>query len=339
MLHLTKYILTYGVGLVSAIMFQLLNIPIPWLLGPIVATFALQLFTSIKLKWDGHLRDAGIILVSLTLGGFFTADIFASIPHYIVPLLILNLVLIGFSLLLSWITAKVCGINFVTALVSSVPGGLSQLILFAEEKEAVNLPVVTYFHIIRVFLVVSLVPLIMSTSAIGITVANDAPIMSLSVIILIILGYIAMRFAKVLRLPVAALLGPLILVICLNVFQVEHAIIQVELLQLAQILVGCHIGLSLKREDLQLSKQILIMGAVSAISLIGMTMLTGYIFSKLDEISYETAFLSLAPGGLDQMSLIALNVGGDVALVTLFQLFRILVILLIVLPIMNITIK
>lgn len=81
------------------------------------------------------------------------------------------------------------------------------------------------------------------------------------------------------------------------------------------------------------------MGIVSAVSLLALTMLTGYVFSRLHDVTYATAFLSLAPGGLDQMSLIALSLGGDVALVTLFQLFRILSIYIIVLPLLNISIK
>ena len=340
MLNLKHYIITFLVGLIGALLFQSINLPIPWLLGPIFITFLLQFFTAKPLKWNSKFRDAGLIVVGLSLGSFFTPGVFASLPKFLFMIFLLNIVLIAFSIGLAWITAKWCRINFPTALVSSIPGGLSQLVIFAEEKESINLSIVTYFHVIRVLLVVSIIPLLVSTTAEKAPVVSETPFISFPIILLIICGYVSMRLGKFIKLPVAALLGPVVFVLLLNIFQVNHAVIQMELLHIAQIFVGCHIGLSLTKKEMQLSKRLLIMGALSAILLIGLTMLTGYILSVIySDLSFKTAFLSLAPGGLDQMSLIALSIGGDVALVTLFQLFRILSIYLIVLPILNRGIK
>ena len=340
MLNLKQYVITFLVGLTGALLFQSLNLPIPWLLGPILATFSLQFFSALSLKWDGKFRDAGLIVVGLSLGSFFTPGVFTSLPKFLFMIFLLNIVLIGFSLLLAWITAKLCRIDFPTSLVSSIPGGLSQLVIFAEEKESINLSIVTYFHVIRVLLVVSIIPLLISTTAEKAHAVSDTPFFSFSIVLLIICGYVAMRLGKFIKIPVPALLGPVVFVLLLNIFQINHAVIQIELLHIAQIFVGCHIGLSLTKKELQLSKRLLVMGALSAVLLIGLTMMTGYILSVIySDLSFKTAFLSLAPGGLDQMSLIALNIGGDVALVTLFQLFRILSIYLVVLPILNRFIK
>lgn len=339
-MYLKYYVVTFLVGLTGAFLFQSLNLPIPWLLGPIVITFLLQFFTATSLKWNSKFRDAGLILVGLSLGSFFTPAVFTSLPKFLFMILLLNIVLIAFSLVLAWMTAKWCRIDFLTALVSSIPGGLSQLVIFAEEKDSINLSIVTYFHVIRVLLVVSIIPLLVSTTVEKARVVSETPFLSFSIILLIICGYLAMRLAKFIKVPVPALLGPVVFVLLLNLVQLDHVVIRIELLHIAQIFVGCHIGLSLTRKEMQLSKRLLSMGIFSAILLIGITMITGYILSvTYSDISFETAFLSLAPGGLDQMSLIALNIGGDVALVTLFQLFRILSIYLIVLPILNRVIK
>ncbi|MER2109210.1 MAG: AbrB family transcriptional regulator [Solibacillus sp.] len=339
MLNIKYYVLTFVLGLIGALLFEVFNFPIPWLLGPVAITFLVQFFTTVKMQWSSKFRDAGLILVGLSLGSFFTPTIFSILPKFIWMIFILNVVLIGCSILLAWVTAKWCKIDFSTALVSSIPGGLSQLVIFAEEKEAINLSIVTYFHVVRVLLVVSIVPLLMSSESGKLKVVSEDPFLGVATIGLIICGYLGMRLAKFIKVPVPALLGPVILVLLLNLFQINHAVIQIELLHVAQIFVGCHIGLSLKRKDVQLSKRLLIMGGVSAILLIGITMITGYLLSKMSNLTFETAFLSLAPGGLDQMSLIAMNLGGDVVLVTLFQLFRILAIYFIVLPLLNLTIK
>lgn len=334
------YSITFIVALVGALLFQLLHLPIPWLLGPIVATLLVQLATPLQLTWHARFRDGGLIVVGLSLGSFFTHDVLQSVPQYIGPIIVLNIVLLVCSVVLAYITAKWCNIPFATAIVCSVPGGLSQLVIFAEEKKSINLSVVTYFHVIRVLLVVSTVPLLMSAMTVSTPLTMpSAPFLSIALVLFLAGGVVAMKLAKWLRIPVPAMLGPVLFVIVLNMFDLHHAALRIEWLHIAQIFVGCHIGLSMKREDLRLSRRTLTMGIVSAVSLLALTMLTGYVFSHLHDVTYATAFLSLAPGGLDQMSLIALSLGGDVALVTLFQLFRILSIYIIVLPLLNISIK
>lgn len=335
-----NYILTFSFGLLGAFLFKTLNIPIPWMLGPLVTIFLLQFFTKLPLKWHGNFRDAGLIVVGLSLGDYFTKEIFQTMPKFLLMIIVLNAILIAFSVALAFVTAKWCHIDFSTALVSSIPGGLSQLIIFAEERDKINLSIVTYFHVIRVLLVVSLVPILLSTTSQGVTTTDSTDTFSITIFILIFFGYIAMILAKRLKVPVPAFLGPLLFALILNIFNVQHTAVTIDFVHIAQVLVGCHIGLSLTKKDVELSKRLLIMGVVSAVLLIVLTIFTGYIFSIIyGDISFETAFLSLAPGGLDQMSLIALGIGGNVALVTMFQLFRILIIYIIVLPVLQRTIK
>lgn len=332
------YVLTFVVGLVGAFIFQILHVPMPWLLGSLVTVFILQLFTELPFKWSKRFRDAGLIIVGLSLGSFFTTTIFRELSTFLPIMIGLNVLLLLLSLFVAFITAKCCRIDLQTAIVASVPGGFSQLVVFAEEKPSLQLPIITYFHVVRVLLVVSLVPLLFH-SATTATVHEETS-HPFYLIIVMLLGYGAMIVARFIHVPVAAFLGPMLLVIIIGLLPMPHVHMAPTLLHIAQIAIGCHIGLSLKRKDLALSKRILTAGVLSALLFISFTFITTAIFIyEVSGVSYETAFLSLAPGGLDQMSLIALGVGGNVAIVTVFQLFRILVIYLCVLPLLQKGIK
>lgn len=332
------YIKTFLIGLAGAFVFQLLHLPVPWLLGSLTTVFIVQLFTSCSFKWSVRLRDIGLIVVGLSLGSFFTVDLVHDMLYYLPMMLVLNAILLVVSMMLAFFTAKWCGIDFQTALVSSIPGGFSQLVIFAEDKKMLNLPVITYFHVVRVLLVVTLVPLIFHQEAVELSITQASNLFFVG--LLCIAGYAAMLFARFLRIPVPAFLGPLIFVVVLSFLPMQSVQMSPTFLHVAQIFIGCHIGLSLKKKDLALSKRILATGILSALVLIGFTFITTNMFLFYrTEASFQTAFLSLAPGGLDQMSLIALGVGGDVAVVTLFQLFRILVIYLCVLPLLQKGIK
>jgi len=332
------YVLTFICGLSGAYVFYLLHLPVPWLLGALVTVFVLQFFTTLPLKWSKHFRDVGLIIVGLSLGSFFTTELLTQLTSFLPLMMVLNICLMLFSLLLAFITAKWCHIDFQSALVASLPGGFSQLVIFAEEKKSLNLPFITYFHVVRVLLVVSLVPILFS--------AHDAttlhvPEQSLFFVVpMLIAGYVAMYIARFLHIPVPAFLGPLLLVMCLSFTALPHVYLSPNLLHIAQVLIGCHIGLSLRKKDIVFSKRILFTGIGSALSLISFTFFTAWLFQYfLTGHAFQTAFLSLAPGGLDQMSLIALGVGGDVAVVTVFQLFRILLIYIGILPLLQKGIK
>ena len=57
-------------GLLGAQLFQLLHIPMPWLLGPLFTILLLRLTTPLPIRWHGHFKDIGLVLA---YGSFFSA--------------------------------------------------------------------------------------------------------------------------------------------------------------------------------------------------------------------------------------------------------------------------
>jgi uncharacterized protein len=49
-------------------------------------------------------------------------------------------------------------------------------------------------------------------------------------------------------------------------------------------------------------------------------------------VDFKTSFLSIVPGGLDQMGIISASVHADSTIVTAFQLFRVLIISIAIIP-------
>lgn len=108
-----------------------------------------------------------------------------------------------------------------------------------------------------------------------------------------------------------------------------------DVLHIAQILIGAYIGLLLKPETLRLPLNVLIGGIASTVAMIILTYGTSLLIARFLDLSFATSFLSTAPGGLDQMGLLAAAVKADISVVTVFQLFRLLFIFLCVLPIIK----
>ncbi|WP_274308964.1 AbrB family transcriptional regulator [Solibacillus daqui] len=327
-------ILVFIIALIGALIFSALSLPIPWLLGPIFSVLIAQFFIKDRLRWPAVLRNTGLIIVGVAIGQQFDLALFSDFKSLLFFMVIVNLILFGFCLGIAWVISKTTGLSFKTSVAANVPGGLSQLVLFAEEEGDVNLTAVTYFHIIRVLGVVLFIPFLVSGHVVSggaIPVSVDA----WQVVLLILVAAALVPLGKKIKLPVAHFLTPILVIIVLKLFSIEAAPMPSDVLHVAQILIGAYIGLLLKPETLRLPVKVLVGGIASTISMIALTYGTSILIANYLDLSFATSFLSTAPGGLDQMGLLAAAVHADISVVTVFQLFRLLFIFLCILPLIK----
>lgn len=303
----------------------------PWLIGPIFSVLLAQFFIKDRLRWPAILRNTGLVIVGIAIGQQFDFTLFADFQSLLLFMVIVNSLLFGFCLAIAWVIARTTGLTFKTAVAANVPGGLSQLVLFAEEEGDVNLTAVTYFHIVRVLGVVMLIPFFVSGNVVaGALIPVTAEVWQ--VVLLILLAAALVPIGRKLKLPVAHFLMPIVVVIVLKFFHIEAPTMPSYVLYIAQILIGSYIGLLLKPETLRLPMKVLVAGVTSTIAMIGLTYGTSLLIARFLDLSFATSFLSTAPGGLDQMGLLAAAVNADISVVTVFQLFRLLFIFFCVLP-------
>lgn len=322
------------IALIGALIFNMLALPIPWLLGPIFAVLVAQFFIKKRLRWPVVLRNSGLIVVGLSIGQQFNLGLFQNFHELIVYMILVNVLLFAFCFTMAWVVSRITGMSMKTSVVANVPGGLSQIVLFAEEEKDVNLTEVTYFHIIRVLGVVLLIPFLIS----GHTVSGGTIPLTTDfwkVILLVLVAAALVPIGKKLKFPVAYFLTPILLVIILKLFHIETPNMPSDVLHIAQILIGAYIGLLLKPETLKLPVKVLVTGVLSTLTMVGMAYGTSLLIAHYLDLSFATSFLSTAPGGIDQMGLLAAAVHADISVVTVFQLFRMLFIFLCVLPILK----
>lgn len=326
--------LAFIIALIGALLFSALSLPIPWLIGPIFFVLIAQFFIKDRLRWPAALRNTGLIIVGVAIGQQFDFGLFTDFKSLMLFMVVVNILLFLFCLGIAWVISRTTGLTFKTAVAANVPGGLSQLVLFAEEEGDVNLTAVTYFHIVRVLGVVLLIPFLVSGNVVGgasIPLTFDV----WQVVLLIILAAALVPIGQSLKLPVAHFLTPIIVVIVLKLFSIDTPTMPSDVLHIAQLLIGAYIGLLLKPETLRLPAKVLAGGVLSTIAMIVLTYGTSLLIAQFLNLSFATSFLSTAPGGLDQMGLLAAAVNADISVVTVFQLFRLLFIFLCLLPLIK----
>ncbi|MGX9134581.1 AbrB family transcriptional regulator [Rummeliibacillus sp. JY-2-4R] len=338
------FIKTVIIGILGVIVFKLIHAPVPYLLGPMFAILVANRIWHTPMNMPKQLQLGAQIVIGYSLGISFNKSILGTMLTDIPLMLIITTILFIFSCIFAFFISKNSDIDFPTALTSSVPGGLTQIVIFAQEMKGIELSTVTFFHAIRVIMVVFLVPFVVHMPFLqsgNLHISTDITTLvntfnGFHFIIYIVLCTIASLLAKKIKVPAPYLLGPIIMTILINLTSFYASALPHGLLNICQMVVGIHIGLLLHPESLKDKKKIFLFAITSSVFLVLITFIMSIIIMKdFQHTSIITGFLSLAPGGMDQMGIIAHEVHADVATVTIYQLFRILYIYIIIPPVLT----
>ncbi|MDM5283957.1 AbrB family transcriptional regulator [Peribacillus frigoritolerans] len=331
-------------------LFSLIRFPIPWLIGPMAALLIASRFKNVKLIWPVSMRNTGLIIIGYSIGISFTKSSLSDMISHLPSMLILTALIVLVCACSAFVMSKYSGIDYPTSLTSSIPGGLSQIVVFAEEMKGIDITTVTFFHVTRVIMVVFLVPLLIISPLFAANRTNDSSKIMDNVIpewsdlfplifLFALICFLAARIGKIFKLPAPYFLGPVIVTAAIGLLGLQGPPLPLSLLDISQFMVGGYIGLLLKPEQLDNKRKTLLLALMNGLILICATMFFSFLLTKYYDLSAITGFLSLAPGGMDQMGIIAQEVNADVSTVTSYQLFRMAFIYAAVPPLLKLVLK
>lgn len=348
--EIVQLCISFIMAFIGGWLFTIIHAPIPWLLGPMTAMLLVSRIQIMTFIWPKALRDTGLVIVGYSIGLSFTFEAFADIVRHLPSMFLLTCFIILMCSCIAFLVSKISGIDYPTALTSSIPGGLSQIVVFAEEVKGINITIVTFFHVIRVILVVFLFPFLVFNSAFteqktdtGNTLSSLTPLqwegLFPNIFFFAVICIMAAKLAKKWRVPAPFFLGPVFVVMVLTLCGLEGPALPSSLLDVSKFLVGGYIGLLLKLENIVDKKRMIPLAFLSSLLLICTTLACSVFLANLHNLSYVTSFLSLAPGGMDQMGIIAHEVGADLSTVASYQLFRMLFIYFAIPPLLRLVLK
>ena len=332
------------VAFIGGYCFQELGIYLPWMLGPLFSILLLKMKFGRYFYWPKKAKSAGLIILGVQLGSSFTQTTLAEMVLHLPYMLLSTIAVTLFTVVTGVVMAKQMKLSIGTALLGSFPGGLSQMVFLSEELKNVNETVVAFMQTLRVIVVISIVPWVVTH-----VMSNNVDTMKqyveahfflfqynwLFALLLAILVLLCIIIFMKIHFPLPYLLGPLVAATLFNLIGPGAPEIPSFWLNLSQLLIGASLGYTLKVDNLQLFKKMFGAIFISNVLLIvfcyGITMyFINYISIPVNEL-----FLSLAPGGVAEMSVTALSIHADVSVVASFHLFRILFILFIASPLMK----
>jgi membrane AbrB-like protein len=316
---------TLLVGAAGGAVAVLLGIPLPWMIGAMIASSALTWFVAVPNP--PAVRNLSLVVLGLGLGQGFTGPVLSAVVGALPAMVAAGVVTILAALPVAGLFARLSGTDARSGYFCTVPGGIVLMTVLAQQAGA-RVPVVTLSQTIRMCLVVLLFPPVLALLAPGAAdAAFSAPSLPSD------LGWLALLSAAGLVLGWAMnrigfasawMLAPCALVIALSAAERLPTGIPIWLVDAAQIGMGTTLGLRLTRRFLLSSRKLVLVSAISTLALSGLLAALSLPLAWLFGLPGPAVLLGMAPGGMPEMALTAKALDLAVPLVLGFHLTRVL---------------
>lgn len=325
-----RILFTLIIGAAGGLLAAFVQVPLPFMIGAMTATTAAALMKFPALL-PHNLRSVFSAIIGVMLGSGFSPAIFSALGGWTLSLVLLLPFIAVTTYVGAGMMRKISGTDPVTSFFAAVPGGLVEMVMIGgslggDERRLALL------HTLRVLLVVLIIPFWFRFTAgyVSPGLAIDwlywPPIGDLLLLILCAAG--GLPIGKLLRLPAPHIVGPMFLSAGIHLSGLTQSAPPPAAVAVAQIVVGSAIGARFVGAPIGIVAKAFRTALWSTPLMLGFALVVAWVISKLIGVPLTTALLAFAPGGLAEMSLIAVYLHADTAYVAAHHIIRICLVVL-----------
>ncbi|MDH3263653.1 MAG: AbrB family transcriptional regulator [Paracoccaceae bacterium] len=323
------HLVTLALAGAGTLVFWALNLPLPFLFGPMAASL-LAALAGARLAAFGAVSAAARTIIGVAVGASITPAVFAALPQMaasvaLVPFYILIIGAVGVPFF-----RRVHGFDQVTAFYAAMPGGLQDMVLFGQLAGA-DVRALSLIHATRVLIIVTVVPVVL-TQAYGVTLSNPmgasiAEVPWPELLLMALAAVVGWKGGERIGLFGASIIGPLIVAAVLSLSGLIHMRPPREAIFAAQFFIGMAIGVYYVGVTLRELRNVVAAGVAFVLLLAGLAALFTEIVVLLGLAAPLEAFLAFSPGGQAEMTVLAIVVGADLGYVVLHHLTRVILVI------------
>ncbi len=332
-LHWPTLALAAGLGTIGGGVALALGLPLPWLLGSLFATAVAGIagFAPFgrPVALPEPLRLVFVPVIGVSIGAAVTPELAQAVAAWLPSLLALLLYIPVAHALAFALARRVGGIDKATAYYGTMPGGFIESIAMGDAAGADG-ALLSTMQFLRLILCIAGIPIgftLVTGETVGSAtgqVLGDVPLSPTDWVILAASGIVGAVAGRKLGLPAGIISGPIL------VSGFVHLVGWVEggpprwLIDLTQLVIGTTLGARFAGR----SPTTLLRGAgITLVTVTATLILAALVALLLDGVvgeSWQAVFLAFAPGGLAEMSLVALSLEISVIYVTAHHVLRII---------------
>lgn len=323
------YLLSFLVALTRGLIANLLGLPIPWLLGSLLAVSFCSL-KGLPIRSASFSRKIGLMIIGISLGLYFTPDMIDLLSQHFYLMLAVAIFSISLGIIGSIITFKLSKVSYKTAWFASVIGGASEMSNLAQFHRA-RVDQVVASHLLRVFLVVTIVPFFYTFMGYHSDDGNSIDLnQTISLIGLIILFALSTAGAKIFELINWSnpwTFAPLIVAAGLTSFDVHLSSIPPILSYLGQVCIGWTLGTKFQPNFFKTAPRLLLATVVCVMVHLILTVIVSLSLASWTGINVAILGLGFSPGGVAEMTITAKTLQLRVPFVTMLHVIRMIAVI------------
>ena len=338
-----RVVATLGLAWAAAAACVALNTPLPWMIGPLLATSLVSMAGGPTESW-GPLRNAGQWTIGAALGLYFTPDVVALIGGLWWAIALG----IGWALLLGWLfgvwlyrlhAPRMHGVPApmmrATSYFSGAIGAASEMTLLSERENA-RTDLVAASHSLRLLIVTITIPFALQFSGLqGLDILPPPLVRAVDgrglVLMALLTGAGALLMDRLGRAN-PWFMGAMLVSMGLTMAGLVLSAVPQWLVNAAQLVIGVSLGVRFRREFLHTAPRWLASVAAGTVGLMAICAGFAALLAWATDLPWVTLLLGTSPGGITEMAITAKVLQLGVPVVTAFQVCRLIAVLVLVAP-------
>lgn len=316
-----------AVGLPAGWLFDWLDTPIPWMIGPMIAVASVNLM-GITVFSPPYARQTGQVILGSAVSLYFAPPIVAALAanwSAIAAATASAFVIGGIGAL---VLSRFSGVDPKSTFFACVPGGAMAMANLADHYGA-SIPPVAVAHSLRVSILVIVIPFALTYGGIPLEAAAYRPALPFNAWILVLwlaAGFLIGEVSERLGWANGCLLAPIFFGAALTFGGVELSAVPSWMTDFAQLMFGLILGARYERAFFVRYKLFIPFALLNSFFILFASAIVAATLAWCFGLPISTMLISTAPGGLAEMTILAQALGISVPLVVAFHIFRVLII-------------
>ena len=324
-----KFIIVILVSIPSAIIADYFNIPLAWMIGPMIAT-SIAALSGLKIAMPKLALSSILIILGLHIGNYIDQSLLNQMLDWIWTTLIMLIYIIVSIFIVSKYLQKFSGYQEKASIFSAAPGALGPLIILAEYEKS-DLSQVATSHLIRLIIIITVFPLIIVTSSdqesLNISKFDYMNQNHLDLLWLFVSSLFLIFVFSKLRVPAALLSGTLVASGILQVTEIASYKLPDPTINFCLLILGASVGCRFANKTLSEVANNSLHSLVATAILVILGLFAAFIANFFVENNLLTLILAFCPGGIYEVAVIAIAFDLEPDFVAFHHIIRLLFIL------------
>ena len=324
-----KFITVILISIPSAIVADYLNIPLAWMLGPMIVT-SIGALAGLKVKMPKLALSSILIILGLHIGNYIDQNLFNQMINWIWTSVIMLIYIIISILIVSKYLQKFSGYGEKASIFSAAPGALGPLMILAEHEKT-DLSQVATSHLIRLIIIITVIPfIIVNNTGSEELLLEKIDYMGqnhMHLILLIIASLFFIFIFDKIKIPAALLSGTLFASGLLQITDIASYKLPDASINFCLLILGASVGCRFAEKTVKEIANNSLHSIVATTILVILGLIAAYVATFFVDTNILTLILSFSPGGIYEVAVIAIAFDLDPDFVAFHHIIRLLFIL------------